>query len=355
MLRALPFALCALLLSACQMAQPAATFIREHTECIPEYYSTPVWSPDGAEIYFTVRSGASSSIRAMRPSGSGQRRLIPDAAYPYPSPDGRWVVYVYISANARGGPPDYNIMDLTNGRVWALNALGGPFSWSRDGTQIAYSTPAVLKVSMLDVESGLITPLAPDQPEEDAYAPLWSPDGARIAFAYNQDGPVAVYTMNPQGGDIRRLTGGGGACAGGGTVREIPMAWLPDSSGLLYARSCGSSQVMHMVMRDGTEVTGRAYLNRSVVSASWSPDGKYVLLYEDNLGKEAILVANADGTNLHVLRTNSSDPHWSPDSQRIVFAGLDAGGWDQIYAIAPDGSDLTRLTDNPGAAKVCIH
>lgn len=39
-------------------------------------------------------------------------------------------------------------------------------------------------------------------------------------------------------------------------------------------------------------------------------------------------------------------PSWSVDG-RIAFAGVQSGGFD-IYSIAPDGTELARLTDDPG-------
>lgn len=39
-------------------------------------------------------------------------------------------------------------------------------------------------------------------------------------------------------------------------------------------------------------------------------------------------------------------PSWSVDG-RIAFAGVKSGGFD-IYSIAPDGTELARLTDDPG-------
>ena len=71
-----------------------------------------------------------------------------------------------------------------------------------------------------------------------------------------------------------------------------------------------------------------------------------------------IYVRNVDGSNLTRLTDNSifdGEPAWSPDGKRIVFssghdtisAAFDRWAFvDEIYVIDPDGSNLTRLTDN---------
>ena len=47
----------------------------------------------------------------------------------------------------------------------------------------------------------------------------------------------------------------------------------------------------------------------------------------------------------------ASEPDWSPDGSQIAFSTSDeALGSAEIYVIAPDGSGLRPLTDEPGAA-----
>ena len=39
-----------------------------------------------------------------------------------------------------------------------------------------------------------------------AFAPTWSPDGARVAFASRRDGELELYSMDAGGGNQGRLT-----------------------------------------------------------------------------------------------------------------------------------------------------
>ena len=42
-----------------------------------------------------------------------------------------------------------------------------------------------------------------------------------------------------------------------------------------------------------------------------------------------------------------NSPTWSPDGSKIAFDTLRDGNW-EIYSMNPDGSNLTRLTNNNG-------
>mgnify|MGYP006193081727 CR=1 FL=1 len=46
------------------------------------------------------------------------------------------------------------------------------------------------------------------------YMPAWSPDGGQIAFESDHDGDMEIYSMNADGGDVKRLTSRSGPDGG---------------------------------------------------------------------------------------------------------------------------------------------
>jgi Tol biopolymer transport system component len=147
--------------------------------------------------------------------------------------------------------------------------------------------------------------------------PVWSPDGAKLAFDSDRADPDPsdsevindVYTVNPDGSGVVNLTGSAGFSGDPG----------------------------------------------------WSPDGSQIAFDSDrNAAKLHIYVMNADGTNPHRITTLPPDlppqaqgdaaPRFSPDGTRLVFTRYrgdqDANSGDEsaVYTIGVDGSGLRRLT-----------
>ena len=143
-----------------------------------------VWSPAGDEIalsvgrYFRPAGLPAAQIGVIDPDGSDLRLVVDDEVnngFPSWSPDGDRLVY-------KGGR-----------RLFVVPADGGP--------RVALTGP-------------------------DYYSnfPQWSPDGASIMFTSNLGGDFDLYTVRPDGTDIRQLTHAVGNdahsawCAGGDWV-----------------------------------------------------------------------------------------------------------------------------------------
>ena len=171
--------------------------------------------------------------------------------------------------------------------------------------------------------------------------PVWSPDGKKIVFVSDRDGEPEIYRMNSDGSRLRRLT------TDNGPVNAYP-AWSPDGRKIAYASERDGNREIYVMDGDGSNRVNLTNDPGYDASPSWSPDGKRILFNTRRDGNLEIYVMDADGSNqTRLTKSATSDefPVWSPDGSRIAFSS-DWGGRRSIYVMRADGSNRVRLTSN---------
>jgi Tol biopolymer transport system component len=167
----------------------------------------------------------------------------------------------------------------------------------------------------------------------------------RIAFVTTSSGDFVIFSAEPDGTRIRYLADG------------TTPSWSPDGRRLAYITESdpiiGTGQIAIREVDGSTVLTGvRAYGfdMYSAPGVSWSPDGTRIA-YGFN---EKIWVMNASSPyDPHqVVSRMSSSPSWSPDSEKIAFAGFRplSGDYD-IFTINADGTGETNITSTPSISE----
>lgn len=244
--------------------------------------NVPDWSPDGRRIAFqrVDPNGCgprceTDEIWVVTRGGKGLRRVAYD-----PTGTGcftRGHGAGGICRNAPGWSPDgkqiaFSCESLPKGeRTCVVNADGSGLheltqtpgsgesdewpQWSPDGRRLAVQRVLGDRraVFVLDADGRnprRITPWSLRGGEPD-----WSPDGRRIVFTSNEDGPSSVsanlYTVRPDGTGLKRLTH-----ARGGHVRYLSASFSPDGKWLTVSRTPGSGKKgnadVYVMHADGT-------------------------------------------------------------------------------------------------------
>jgi Tol biopolymer transport system component len=163
------------------------------------------WSPRGARLAFVrnfVKGG--SALYSVGADGSGRRRLVKAPQQLVVSagawsPDGRAIVYEHNSARTL-------VRIFRAGRATTFSRVSHEPVWSRRGL-IAYTT------FVPGGERSQVCVRRPDAPAPDrcfafpdasVSGPSWSPDGSRLMFLHQGQGPAEIWTVRPDGTVLTR-------------------------------------------------------------------------------------------------------------------------------------------------------
>ena len=207
---------------------------------------------------------------------------------------------------------------------------------SPDGQKIAFSYKG--DIYTVPVSGGDATRLTSGEAYEAA--PIWSPDGSKIAFSSDRNGGKDVYIMPSGGGVPTRLTFNSAA--------ETPEAFTPDGNNVIFSASIQKPAIsaagQHRTQSELYSVPaagGRPVqiLTAPAVSLSMMPDGAF--LYEAVKGSE-------DKWRKHHTSSVTRDIWmYSPDSGK--FTNLTAkAGEDRSPAVSSSGKSFFFLSERDG-------
>jgi TolB protein len=308
-------------LALCACAVVLAAFAVRHAAAGNDAAASAV-KPNGRIAYVYQH------LYAINPDGTGQTTLFQspsEVRFPAWSPDASKIVYSrrmspshsfdMFVVNADGT----NLTRLTS-TADAATGAGSNYgaAWSPDGSKLAFvsTRSGNSDIWVMGADGSSPVNLTPNTPAGD-FEPAWSPDGARIAFTSTRDFPnftgdinraYEIYTMNPDGTNIVRLTSN--------QLPDGDAAWSPLGNKLVYSR------------RDINDQTGAQ--------------------------NSEVYTMNADGTGVTNITNHSTadfNPAWSPDGTRIAFVTYrDAGQGSnsEIYFMDADGGFPTRVTNSAG-------
>jgi Tol biopolymer transport system component len=182
----------------------------------------------------------------------------------------------------------------------------------------------------------------------DAVRPDWSPDGRRIAFELDTPDSGSVAIMNADGSDMVVLP----PAPGGG---EGDPSFTPDGNRIVFERFVPDTNddAIWSMNVDGSDRQRLASGPNGATDPNVSPDGRALSFVSSNgVDSGALLTSRIDGSQQLQLTPFSFDvgikQDWAPDGRHLAFihdADLPhPGDSANIATIRPDGTDLRFLT-----------
>ncbi len=289
----------------------------------------PVWSPDGKFLYFSSDRGGSMNlwrIRIDEESGRGLGQPEPlTTPSPYAGPfslsrDGRRILYAHqvgtSNIHAVGfdpfaerivGPP----VPITQGLREAVRPDLSP-----DGRWLAFNTWGREDVFVARTDGTGLRQLTRDVHKDRGAR--WAPDGKRIAFQSNRSGQWEIWTISPEGNELRQFS----------QTRSqniFQPVWSPDGSRLAASVDGGARTFIAEMGRPwsegSVEILPASALGGAFVASSWSRDGRKLAgfrLTTDGLFSGIVIYSLASG-EYRLLTESGYAPRWLSDSRRLLF------------------------------------
>jgi Tol biopolymer transport system component len=168
--------------------------------------------------------------------------------------------------------------------------------------------------------------------------PFWSPDGTRMVVECCASGPGTLFLLDGPGAEPIELAPG--------VDEATSPAWSPDGS--LIAFESVSDRSLYVVDVGGATPGDPVELVPGA-GPSWSPDGSRIAYFAEVDGNTDIFSASSDGSDVTRLTDDPApeySPRWSPDGERIAFVSERDGDQD-IVVMAADGRNQVDVSDDP--------
>jgi eukaryotic-like serine/threonine-protein kinase len=292
-----------------------------------------VWTVDGKYFVFSVESGDTMNVWAVREKTGLLRRGSQEPVqltsgpinleYPLTSPDGKRV-YVVGSQMRR----ELVILNKVTSQFQPyLDGISAEdVAFANDGKRAAYVVYPEGTLWTSDMDGGNRVQLT--FPPLRVQLPRWSPDGRQIAlFGAAPGQPQRIYLVPAEGGEPQAVTNGEG-----GGVGDADPSWSRDGNSLVFGGTPvlsgapqSSNLALHLLDLRTRQISVLPGSER-MWSPRWSPDGRIIVgLSTDGWKLELYDLATHKQTELSGMRAGY--PAWSHDGQWVHFRTLQPRAW----------------------------
>ena len=229
----------------------------------------PAWHPGGKQVIFTSNreDGKTYNYYIADRDGSNIKKItsLPSGSVAYWgsfTADGKWIYFNEGNSSKifRVRPDGTQQEEVTDGRDANI---------SPDGSKLVYTQRGRKDwgVWTMDQDGKNRKQIIPNESEIGGIAPVWSPDGKRVAFSMEINEIAEIFSCNADGSELKQLT----------DLKQISSSpsYSPDGEYITF------------------RVTDEAY---------WKDAKRMKLVYDEKAGdKRPVWIMKADGSNARIV------------------------------------------------------
>jgi hypothetical protein len=239
---------------------------------------SPTWSADGSTLTFSHQEGGRLdeehiSINLQNAAMRGDNVRVPAEARDIELENG--ILTYRLPADAYWFLKQINLNTGEMSDLHTERHSYGPTGHPTDANQVIFKSNNGL--ALVNTAAKQTQAVSDDFRD---HTPVISPDGARIAVSYWQDGHWEIHTMNLDSSNRQRLT-------------ATPLTVLAQKNQLTTEMIDG---------RERAVAPENAHWNNA--APAWSPDGTQIAFLTDRSGQWEIWIMNADGSNQRPMFPN---------------------------------------------------
>ena len=292
----------------------------------------PVWSPDGAAIYF-VSGAVPAELDVWRIDAGGGKpeRLtshstgVSNLAFLDPR------TLLYLATDRDGGGPWLYALDV-NRRQTRRISYGieryTSIASSADGRRLV-ATVASPRRTLWRVPIGKAP--SPESAASRITLPISGARSPRLGPAF-----ILYVSSKPDAESIWKIADGRPAelwSAAGARVLGGP-AIAPDGGRIAFSAEEGGRTRMYVMQADGSGLRAMPDPLQPRGAPAWAPDGRTLVVAAPHLVK----VSAENGAVTSIGEDFAAEPAWSPNGKMILYSGQEVGTTFPVRIVAVDGS-----------------
>ncbi|MDT7831770.1 winged helix-turn-helix domain-containing protein [Flavobacteriaceae bacterium S356] len=308
----------------------------------------PVWSADGANIYFMRYEPSGATIYRAPMTGGKETRILTTPKYTKGnfdiSPDNTELAF--NSRPHKNSPLQVELTDLDSGVKKIMTSPPANFNgdlhptYSPDGTKIGFireKNSVSMYLYVLDLITGDTQQITTEHLSINGFD--WSSDGNSLIYGTDKTGIYKLWKVN---------------------LKDLKSTLMPVADyQMVMPRVGGNGQMVYAKLQDNVNIwryslktkEGKVWRASNVLdlNPSYSPNGNKVVFTTNQSGSFQLWTSNMDGGEAISISTFKGQyintPRWSSDGQTILFQGYQNGKSD-IYSIDALGGIPKNLTNS---------